>query len=66
MSETRDRARGIAFLAAGIAGVVLGVLLFGLTTPAGAIDWISVVTAVAGVSLVVEGAYMTFRGTTHR
>ena len=66
MSEPRERARGIAFLAAGIGAVVLGVLLFGLTTPTGAIDWISVVTALAGLGLVVEGAYMTFHRTPQR
>jgi len=45
----------------GIAIVVTAVLLFGLTTPAGAIDWVSVVTAVVGLGLVVDGLYLVYR-----
>jgi hypothetical protein len=61
MSVAREGSRGLAFLAAGIAAVVLAVLLFGLTTPAGAVDWVSVVTALAGIGLAVEGVHMAFR-----
>ena len=58
MAATEERTRGLYFLVLVIAIVVAAGLLFGLTTPAGAIDWVSVVTAVAGLGLVVDGLYL--------
>jgi hypothetical protein len=52
-------------VAAGIATVVLAVLLFGLTTASGALDWVSVVTAFGGLVLAAEGFFMTFHTSVH-
>jgi hypothetical protein len=60
-SDRREDSRGSYFLVLGIAIVVAAGLLFGLTTPAGAIDWVSVVTAIAGLGLVVDGLYLVYR-----
>jgi predicted metal-binding membrane protein len=58
--EQTQRNQGLLFAAAGISAVVLAVLLFGLTTATGAIDVVSVITAVAGVALVAAGLYQAF------
>ena len=66
MGAPRERTLGLAFVAAGLAAVVLGVLLFGLTTVSGAIDWVSVVTVGAGLVVLGEGFYLTFHRTAHQ
>jgi hypothetical protein len=65
MAAPRERSLGLAFVAAGIATVVLAVLLFGLTTASGALDWVSVVTAFGGLVLAAEGFFMTFHTSVH-
>jgi hypothetical protein len=52
--------RGLAFAATGLCVVVAAVLLFGLTTAAGAIDIVSVITAVAGGTTVATGLQQAF------
>jgi len=59
MAAIGERNRGLLLTAAGMTTIVLAVLLFGLTT-GGAIDWVSVVTAVAGLVVVVQGLYLVF------
>jgi anaerobic C4-dicarboxylate transporter len=54
------RRQGLAFAAAGLCVVVVAVLLFGLTTATGAIDVVSVITAVAGGAMVATGCYRAF------
>jgi len=58
--ERDRRTQGLLFAAAGISAVVLAVLLFGLTTSAGAIDVVSVITLVAGVATAAIGVYQAF------
>jgi hypothetical protein len=55
--DTSNRTQGLLFAAAGLCAVVLGVFLSGLTTATGAIDLVSVITAVAGGMLVATGLY---------
>jgi hypothetical protein len=46
----------------------LAVLLFRLTTTSGALDWVSIITAIAGLMLAVAGMYLIFHdkgGSTH-
>jgi protein-S-isoprenylcysteine O-methyltransferase Ste14 len=59
--DKRERDQGLAFAAAGLCVVVAAVVLFGLTTAAGAIDIVSVITAVAGGTMVATGLYQVFR-----
>ena len=52
---------GLAQIAAGLAAVVLAVLLFGLTKDGGGLDWVSIITAIAGGVLALTGLYTVFR-----
>lgn len=58
--DTSERNQGLASAAFGLCVVALAVLLFGLTTATGAIDVVSVITAVAGGILVTTGLYRAF------
>jgi phosphatidylserine synthase len=58
--DTSNRKQGLALAAAGLCVVVLAVLLFGLTTATGAIDVVSVITAVAGGLMVVSGLLQAY------
>jgi hypothetical protein len=58
--DTSNRTQGLLFAAAGLCAVVLAVFLSGLTTATGAIDVVSVITAVAGGMLVATGPYQAF------
>jgi uncharacterized membrane protein YhhN len=58
--DKRETNQGLAFAAAGLCVVVAAVLLFGLTTATGAIDVVSVITAVAGSTMVATGLYQAF------
>jgi hypothetical protein len=41
-------------------------VVFGLTTESGAVDWIGIVTATAGLIMVLTGLFRAFRsGTPH-
>jgi isoprenylcysteine carboxyl methyltransferase (ICMT) family protein YpbQ len=59
--DSTETKRGLAFAAAGLCVVVAAVLLFGLTTATGAIDVVSVITGVAGVTMVASGLYRALR-----
>ena len=58
--DERKRDQGLVFAAVGLCVVVTAVLLFGLTTATGAIDIVSVITAVTGGTMVVTGLYRAF------
>jgi fructose-specific phosphotransferase system IIC component len=58
--DKSERNQGLAFAATGLCVVVAAVLLFGLTTGTGVIDIISVITAVAGGTMVATGLYQAF------
>lgn len=49
---------GLAAAGAGIIGVSV---VFGLTTEIGAVDWIGIVTAAAGLMMVLTGLLRAFR-----
>jgi hypothetical protein len=50
---------GVSLLVVGVAAIVFAVLT-GLITETGAVDWISMVTAVAGTVVGGEGLYVIF------
>jgi hypothetical protein len=58
--DKSNRNQGLAFATAGLCVVVAAVLLFGLTTATGAIDVVSVITAVAGGTMLATGLYQAF------
>lgn len=61
MEARPDTSRAMSLIAGGLTVVVLAVLLFGLETDSGEIDWVSVITAAAGVVMVVAGLIVAFR-----
>jgi hypothetical protein len=65
MEFRRTRNVGLSLVAAGVAAVVFAVLLVGLTTDTGAIDWVSTLTAVAGAVVAGEGLYVLFHTKAH-
>jgi len=60
MEARAQRDLGLAMAAAGLAILVLALLLFGLTTASGALDWVSIFTAVGGLVLAGVGLYLAF------
>jgi hypothetical protein len=48
-------------LAAAGAGIMGVSVVFGLTTESGAVDWIGIVTAIAGLIMVMTGLFRAFR-----
>jgi hypothetical protein len=53
-------------LAAAGAGIMGASVVFGLTTDSGAIDWVEVVMATAGLIMVLTGLFRVWRlGTPH-
>ena len=65
MAPGEEKNVGLTLAAAG-AGIVGASLVFGLTTESGAVDWIGIVTATAGLIMVLTGLFRAFRsGTPH-
>ena len=56
----RERNVGLTLAAAG-AGVMGASVVFGLTTDSGAIDSVGIITATAGLIMVVTGLFRTYR-----
>ena len=65
MTPGGEKGVGLSLAAAGLG--IMGVsVVFGLTADSGAIDWVGVITAAAGLIMVVTGLYRAFRpGTPH-
>lgn len=57
--EPEKRDFGLLVAVAGLCFVLLSLLLYGVTTADG-VDWLSVVTAVAGFGLLITGLYSAF------
>ena len=65
MTTRRDKNVGLSLAAAG-AGIIGAAVVFGLTTAAGGPDWVGIITAAAGLIMVVAGMFRAFRsGTAH-
>jgi len=61
----REKNVGLTLAAAG-AGIMGAAAVFGLTTDSGAIDWVGIVTATAGLIMVLTGLLRAYRpGTPH-
>jgi hypothetical protein len=59
MAPRRERNVGLALAAAG-AGIIGASVVFGLTTESGTIDWVGIVTAAAGLVMVLTGLFRTY------
>jgi hypothetical protein len=65
MATREEKNLGLTLAAAG-AGIMGASVVFGLTTESGAVDWIGIVTATAGLIMVLTGLFRAFRsGTPH-
>ncbi len=65
MSPRGERNVGLTLAAAG-AGIVGASVILGLTTESGAVDWVGIVTAAAGLIMVLTGLFKAYRpGTPH-
>ena len=60
MTPKGERNVGMPLAAAGV-GIIGVAILFGLTTDGGDIDWVGVVTATAGLVMIVTGLYRALR-----
>ena len=65
MASTGERNVGLTLAAAGV-GIMGVAVVFGLTTSDGGPDWVGIVTAAAGLIMVVTGLFRAFRrGASH-
>ena len=63
MTTSRGKKVGLSLAGAGV-GIVGVAIVFGLTTDSGDIDWVGIITALAGVVMVFTGLFQYFRGGT--
>ena len=65
MAAKAERNVGLALAAAGV-GIIGVAVVFGLTSDDGGLDWVGIITAAAGLIMVVTGLFRAFRrGATH-
>ena len=65
MAPRGEKNVGLSLAAAG-AGIMGASVVFGLTTASGAVDWVEVLTATAGMIMVLTGLIRFWRpGTPH-
>lgn len=63
MAIRGQRNVGLLFAGAGI-GIIGAAFVFGVTTANGGPDWVEIITAIAGVIMVLTGLCRAFRGGT--
>ena len=63
MATRGGRKVGLSLAGAGI-GVIGVAFVFGLTTATGGLDWVGIITAIAGVVMTFTGLFRAFRGGT--
>ena len=63
MTTRRERKVGLSLAGAGV-GVIGVAIVFGLTTTSGGLDWVGIVTAIAGVVMTLTGLFQAFHGGT--
>jgi hypothetical protein len=65
MAPRAERNAGLSLAAAGV-GIMGASVVFGLTTDSGAVDWVGVIMATAGLIIVLTGLIRSWRpGTPH-
>ena len=65
MAPRGERNAGLSLAAAGV-GIMGASVVFGLTTDRGAVDWVGVIMATAGLIIVLTGLIRSWRpGTPH-
>jgi len=61
MEAKEQRTRGLLQVIAGFGIVVFAVVLVGLTTSSDSPDWVSIITAAAGLTVAVTGVFTVLR-----
>ena len=61
MTTRGQRNVGLTLAAAGL-GIIGAAVVFGLTTADGGPDWVGIITAFAGLIMVVTGLFRALRG----
>jgi hypothetical protein len=64
MATKGEKNVGLTLAAAGV-GIMGASVVFGLTTDSGAIDWIEIVMATAGLIMVLTGLFRAYPPGTH-
>ena len=65
MATNGEKKVGLTLAAAGV-GIMGASVVFGLTTDSGAVDWVGIITATAGVIMVLTGLFRAYRPGTPR
>ena len=65
MATNGERRVGLTLAAAGV-GIMGASVVFGLTTDSGAVDWVGIIMATAGVIMVLTGLFRAYRPGTPR
>ena len=59
MATNGEKKVGLTLAAAGV-GIIGASVVFGLTTDSGAIDWVGIIMATAGVIMVLTGLFRAY------
>jgi hypothetical protein len=65
MATRGERNVGLSLAGAGV-GIIGVAVVFGLTTSSGGPDWVGIITAVAGVAMIITGLFRAYRKGTPR
>jgi hypothetical protein len=60
MATKGEKSAGLTLALAGV-GILGASLIFGLTTDSGAVDWVGVIMATAGLIMVLTGMFRAYR-----
>jgi hypothetical protein len=60
MANRDEKNAGLSLAGAGV-GIIGVAIVFGLSTGSGGADWVGIITATAGVVMVVTGLFRAFR-----
>ena len=65
MATNGEKKVGLTLAAAGV-GIMGASVVFGLTTDSGTVDWVGIITATAGMIMVLTGLFRAHRPGTPR
>lgn len=60
MATKGERNVGLSLAGAGV-GIIGVAIVFGLTTAIGGADWVGIITAIAGLVMILTGLFSAFR-----
>ena len=63
MAAKEEKRVGLTLAAAGV-GIIGAAVVFGMTTASGGPDWVGIITAIAGLIMVITGLFRAYRSST--